>query len=214
MRKKVSIVGAGNVGATTAHWIAAKELADIVLVDVVEGVPAGEGARSDGSHADRKARCPRHRLERLRGDREFRHRCHHGRHSAQARHEPRRPAAHQFQDHVGCSEQGGCGIAGLHPDHRFQSARCHGAGCLQALEVQSRAGDWYGRRARFGPLPDLHRGRVEGERGERNRVRAGRPWRHHGAAGALFHRCRHPDYRADGCGDDRATHSAHARWRR
>jgi malate dehydrogenase len=43
MRKKVTIVGAGNVGATTAHWIAAKELADIVLVDVVEGVPQGKG---------------------------------------------------------------------------------------------------------------------------------------------------------------------------
>jgi malate dehydrogenase len=42
MRKKVTIVGAGNVGATTAHWIAAKELADVVLVDVVEGVPQGK----------------------------------------------------------------------------------------------------------------------------------------------------------------------------
>jgi malate dehydrogenase len=42
MRKKVSIVGAGNVGATTAHWIAAKELADVVLVDVIEGVPQGK----------------------------------------------------------------------------------------------------------------------------------------------------------------------------
>ena len=34
MRKKVTIVGAGNVGATAAHWIAAKELADVVLIDV------------------------------------------------------------------------------------------------------------------------------------------------------------------------------------
>jgi len=42
MRKKVSIVGAGNVGATTAHWIAAKELADVVLIDVVEGIPQGK----------------------------------------------------------------------------------------------------------------------------------------------------------------------------
>jgi malate dehydrogenase len=42
MRKKVSIVGAGNVGATTAHWIAAKELADVALIDVVEGVPQGK----------------------------------------------------------------------------------------------------------------------------------------------------------------------------
>jgi malate dehydrogenase len=42
MRRKVSIVGAGNVGATTAHWIAAKELADVVLIDVVEGIPQGK----------------------------------------------------------------------------------------------------------------------------------------------------------------------------
>ncbi len=43
MRKKVSIIGAGNVGATTAHWLAAKQLADIVLLDIVEGVPQGKG---------------------------------------------------------------------------------------------------------------------------------------------------------------------------
>jgi len=42
MRKKVSIVGAGNVGATAAHWIVAKELADVVLLDVVEGIPQGK----------------------------------------------------------------------------------------------------------------------------------------------------------------------------
>ncbi|MBW4027312.1 malate dehydrogenase [Acidipila rosea] len=43
MRKKVTIIGAGNVGATSAHWIASKELADIVLVDVTEGIPQGKG---------------------------------------------------------------------------------------------------------------------------------------------------------------------------
>jgi len=43
MRKKVSIVGAGNVGATTAHWVASKELADVVLIDIIEGVPQGKG---------------------------------------------------------------------------------------------------------------------------------------------------------------------------
>lgn len=42
-RAKITIVGAGNVGATAAHWAAAKELGDIVLVDVVEGVPQGKG---------------------------------------------------------------------------------------------------------------------------------------------------------------------------
>jgi malate dehydrogenase len=43
MRKKVTIVGSGNVGATVAHWIASKELADVVLIDIVEGVPQGKG---------------------------------------------------------------------------------------------------------------------------------------------------------------------------
>jgi malate dehydrogenase len=42
MRKKVSIVGAGNVGSTAAHWIVAKELGDVVLLDVVEGLPQGK----------------------------------------------------------------------------------------------------------------------------------------------------------------------------
>lgn len=39
---KVSIVGAGMTGATTAHWLAERELADLVLVDVVEGMPQGK----------------------------------------------------------------------------------------------------------------------------------------------------------------------------
>jgi len=41
-RAKITIVGAGNVGATCAHWAAAKELGDIVLVDIVEGMPEGK----------------------------------------------------------------------------------------------------------------------------------------------------------------------------
>jgi malate dehydrogenase len=41
-RKKITVVGSGNVGATCAHWAASKELGDIVLIDVVEGVPQGK----------------------------------------------------------------------------------------------------------------------------------------------------------------------------
>ncbi len=41
-RPKITVVGAGNVGATAAHWIAARELADVVLVDIVEGMPQGK----------------------------------------------------------------------------------------------------------------------------------------------------------------------------
>ena len=43
MRKKVTVVGAGNVGANCALRIANKELADVVLVDIMEGVPQGKG---------------------------------------------------------------------------------------------------------------------------------------------------------------------------
>lgn len=40
--RKVSVIGAGNVGATTALFIAERELADVVMVDIVEGVPQGK----------------------------------------------------------------------------------------------------------------------------------------------------------------------------
>ncbi|HQV95724.1 MAG TPA: malate dehydrogenase [Anaerolineales bacterium] len=40
---KVSIIGAGMTGSTTAHWLAEREFTDVVLVDVVEGMPQGKG---------------------------------------------------------------------------------------------------------------------------------------------------------------------------
>ncbi len=43
MRQKITVIGAGNVGATCAQRAAEKELADVVLVDVVEGLPQGKG---------------------------------------------------------------------------------------------------------------------------------------------------------------------------
>src|SRR5580698_6385712 len=43
MRKKVTVVGGGNVGASCAVNLALKELGDVVLVDVVEGIPQGKG---------------------------------------------------------------------------------------------------------------------------------------------------------------------------
>src|SRR3954447_16970301 len=41
-RSKVTVVGAGNVGATCAHWIASHELADVVLIDILDGVAKGK----------------------------------------------------------------------------------------------------------------------------------------------------------------------------
>jgi len=42
-RRKVTVIGAGNVGATTAQRIAESGLADVVLIDIVEGLPQGKG---------------------------------------------------------------------------------------------------------------------------------------------------------------------------
>jgi malate dehydrogenase len=39
---KITIVGAGNVGATAAHWAVAKELGDVVLIDIIDGLPQGK----------------------------------------------------------------------------------------------------------------------------------------------------------------------------
>ena len=42
MRNKISIIGAGMTGASTAVWLAEREIADLVLVDIVEGMPQGK----------------------------------------------------------------------------------------------------------------------------------------------------------------------------
>lgn len=56
--RKVSIIGAGHVGATTAHLLALKEIADVTLVDIIDGVPQGkaldmlEGRSLEGSDSN------------------------------------------------------------------------------------------------------------------------------------------------------------------
>ncbi len=42
MKNKISVIGAGMTGSTTAHWLAERELADIVLIDILEGMPQGK----------------------------------------------------------------------------------------------------------------------------------------------------------------------------
>ena len=51
MNKKISLIGAGQIGGTLAHLIALKELGDVVLFDVVEGIAKGKAldiAQSSG----------------------------------------------------------------------------------------------------------------------------------------------------------------------
>lgn len=42
MKKKITVVGAGNVGTTTVQLIVEKDLADVVLIDIIEGIPQGK----------------------------------------------------------------------------------------------------------------------------------------------------------------------------
>jgi malate dehydrogenase len=42
MRKRITIIGSGNVGATAAHWAMTRDLGDVVLLDIMEGIPQGK----------------------------------------------------------------------------------------------------------------------------------------------------------------------------
>ena len=42
MRKRIALVGAGNIGGTLAHLIGLKELGDVILIDVADGIPQGK----------------------------------------------------------------------------------------------------------------------------------------------------------------------------
>ena len=128
MRKKVTIVGSGNVGATAAHWIASKELADVVLIDIIEGVPQGKGLDLLEAMPIEKRDSYVIGTQRLRRHRELRRRGGHGRHPAQAGNEPRRSAQHQPQDHERRGQQGGAALAQLHSDH-----------CLESLDAMAQA---------------------------------------------------------------------------
>ena len=46
-RRKIALVGAGNIGGTLAHLIGLKELGDIVLFDIVDGLPEGKGLKKE-----------------------------------------------------------------------------------------------------------------------------------------------------------------------
>ncbi len=52
MRKKISLIGAGNIGGTLAHLTALKELGDVMLIDVVEGIPQGKALDLSQSSAE------------------------------------------------------------------------------------------------------------------------------------------------------------------
>ena len=90
-RQKVTVVGAGNVGATAAQEIARRDYADVVLVDIKENLPQGKALDLNEAGPVLGYEPTITGLERLRRDGRLRRRRRHRRAPAQAGDEPRRP---------------------------------------------------------------------------------------------------------------------------
>ena len=88
-RPKVSVIGAGMVGGAVAQYLALRDYADIVLVDIVEGLPQGKALDLAETAPVLGYDSSHHRRQRIRGDGRLRRRGHHLRDRAQAGHEPR-----------------------------------------------------------------------------------------------------------------------------
>jgi malate dehydrogenase len=82
-RAKVTVVGAGNVGATCAQVLATRDYADVVLVDIKEGLPQGKAI--DIAQMGAVDRGDEH----LRGVRRLERRRHYRRRAPRSRYEPR-----------------------------------------------------------------------------------------------------------------------------
>ena len=145
------------MGATAAHWIAAKELADVVLIDVVEGIPQGKALDL---------------LEAMPIEKRDVHVVGSNDYAATASSDivvitagiPRKPGMSRddllhtnFKIMSDVVQKVVAAIAGVHPDHRVEPARRNGPGRLSPGRLQSRTRHRNGRRPRFGSVPHFHR---------------------------------------------------------
>ena len=161
MRKKVTVVGAGNVGANCALRIAGKELADVVLVDVVEGVPQGKGLDMLRIRARGRIRCQHHRGQRLR---------------ATANSDivvitagfPRKPGMSRddlllanYEVVKSVTEQVGEAFAQCHPDPGNQSSGRHVLDRVPSLQISQDSRHRHGGRSGHRAFPHLYRRRTE-----------------------------------------------------
>ena len=199
MRKKITVVGAGNVGATTAQRLAERDYADIVLVDIVEGLPQGKALDLTEAGPVVGYEPQRHRHQRLRGDRRLGRRRDHLGHRPQAGHEPRRPARRRTRR---SSARSRSRLVERSPDTIMimvtnpLDAMCHVAYRRSGLPEGAR--HRHGRRARLGALPHLPRLGAGRLGARRDRLRAGRPRRPRWCRSSRYTNVgRHPGHRAD-----------------
>ena len=213
-RPKIALIGSGQIGGTLAHLIGLKELGDVVMFDIAEGIPQGKAldiaqsspvdgfdARFSGTNAydaiEGAAVC------------------------IVTAGVPRKPGMSR-DDLLGINlkvmEQVGAGIKKYAPNAFVICITNPLDAMVWALQkfsgLPKNDGGRHGGRARFGALSLFPRRRIQRLGGRRHRVRARRPWRHHGAAGALFDRRRHSAARSredglDDAGARRRNRQAH-----
>ena len=190
-RNRIALVGAGQIGGTLAHLAGIRELGEIILFDVVDGVPQGKALDLSQIGPGRRL-CPQDaRHQRICRAQGRRCRDRHRRHAAQARHEPRRSHRDQPQGHGAGGRRLAQICAGSLRHLRHQPARRHGVGAAEDERTAAQQGGRHGGRARRRAVPLLPRRGVRHQpRGHRHDG-ARRSWRHHGAADPLFLGRRH-----------------------
>ncbi len=212
MRKKVTIVGSGNVGATAAHWIASKELADVVLIDIVEGVPQGKGL--DLLEAMPIEKRDSHIL----GTQDYKDTADSDIVVITAG-VPRKPGMSR-DDLLNINHNIMNAVVGEVVKYSPNCILIVVSNPLDAMAQAAFKMSGFPRERVIGMAGVLDSARfrtfiaeeLEGQRGECDRVRAGRTWGHHGSPDPLLDRGGDSDYRVDGRIDTREAGAAHARW--
>ena len=153
-RTKIALIGAGMIGGTLAHLIGLKELGDVVLFDIVDGVPGGKALDISQAGAvegfDAKSASRTNAYADIEGADVV----------IITAGVPRKPGMSR-DDLLGINlkvmEQAGAGIKKYAPNAfvivHHQPARCHGVGAAEGLRAAEEQGDRHGRRARHRPLP-------------------------------------------------------------
>ena len=155
----VTVVGAGNVGASVAQRVAEGGLADVVLIDIVEGLPQGKAL--DLAEA---APVVGHDMK-VTGTNDYADTAGSdvivvtsglARQPGMSRDDLLAKNAGIVRSVV---QQAAAALAGRDPDHRHQPARRDVPRRARGERLPAGARDRHGRRARLGPLPHVHRGR-------------------------------------------------------
>ena len=207
-RAKIALIGAGQIGGTLAHLAALRELGDVVLFDIAEGIPQGkaldiaESGPIDGFDAVLKGA---NSYDDIAGADV----C------IVTAGVPRKPGMSR-DDLLGINlkvmKSVGEGIATHAPDAFVICITNPLDAMVWALRefsgLPTAQGLRHGRHPRQRPLPPLPRRGVRRLGQGRHRLRARRPRRHHGAADPLLHRRRHPAARPRRDGLDHARRSS------